>query len=58
MAVYRLYQVVVINEKTGTETQLTGYPMTHKKCMTFISKHTPRAETRYTVREVPTTKTE
>lgn len=52
--VYRLYHVIGINDKTGVETQLTGYPMPHKKCMTFISKHPPRAEIRYMVREVST----
>lgn len=53
--VYRLYHVVCINDKTGVETRLTGYPMPHKKCTTFISKHTHRGwKIRYVVREVST----
>ncbi len=42
----RLYNIVVINDKTGKRVLLTGYPMPHKECCTMLSKMTSHKDTR------------
>jgi hypothetical protein len=36
----RMYNVVVINEKTGQKVVMTAYPCTHKEGCTILSKLT------------------
>lgn len=36
----RLYNIIAINERTGKQVLLTGYPMPHKECCTMLSKMT------------------
>jgi hypothetical protein len=42
----KLYHLVAINNKTEKRHQLTGYPMSHKQCVTMKSKFTPHAHRR------------
>jgi hypothetical protein len=42
----RLYNIAVINDKTGKQVLLTGYPMPHKECCTMLSKMTSHKDTR------------
>jgi hypothetical protein len=35
----------------GHTTLMTGYPMNHKQCMTYISKFTPHKHAILTIRE-------
>lgn len=41
----RLYNIVVINERTGKQALLTGYPMPHKECCTMLSKMASHKDT-------------
>lgn len=34
----RLYHLVAVNERTGKQTQVTSYPMSHRECCTCKSK--------------------
>lgn len=34
----RLYHIVQVNDKTGSRTQMTIYPMDHAKCCMMLSK--------------------
>ena len=48
----RLYNIVAINERTGKQVLLTGYPMNHKECCTMLSKMTSHKDTRKMLIEV------
>lgn len=41
----RLYNIIAINERTGKQVLLTGYPMNHKECCTMLSKMTGHKDT-------------
>lgn len=50
----RVYDILVINDKTGRETLLGLHPMTHKECTTIIGKMIEHPYTRklpYEVKE-------
>lgn len=48
----RMYHLVAINERTGKETRLTSYPMTHAECCTMKAKFTPHPLRRIQLKEV------
>lgn len=48
----RLYNIVVINERTGKQVLLTGYPMNHKECCIMLSKMANHKDTRKILVEV------
>ena len=48
----RLYNIVAINDKTGKQALLTGYPIPHKECRTMLSKMTSHKDTRKMLIEV------
>jgi hypothetical protein len=54
----RLYHVILKRITQGSATYpirhtilMTGYPMSHKQCMTYISKFTPHKHAILTIRE-------
>ena len=54
----RLYDVWVINDKTGVEEKQTSYPMTHNKCLVMRSKMTSYPWRRIVFREAVSVKGE
>lgn len=48
----RLYNIIAINERTGKQVLLTGYPMNHKECCTMLSKMASHKDTRKMLIEV------
>jgi hypothetical protein len=48
----RMYNVVVINEKTGQKAVMTAYPCTHKEGCTILSKITDYPGRRKQLEEV------
>ena len=48
----RLYNIVAINERTGKQALLTGYPMNHQECCIMLSKMNDHKDTRKILLEV------
>jgi hypothetical protein len=48
----RMYDVVIVNEKTGTVTVMTSSPVTHKEGCTILSKMTKYPFRRNQLREL------
>ncbi len=49
----RLYHIIAINDKTNKKVYITGYPMTHEKCMVMMSKQSkPAKDVRFMLEEL------
>lgn len=51
----RMYNVVVINEKTGSKVRMNAAPVTHAQGCTFLSKITDYPWRRKQLEEIPQT---
>lgn len=48
----RLFHIIAVNVRTGSEVRMTGYPMPHKESCTMLSKFTQYAGRRLQLQEV------